>query len=140
MWKFRLWSVLLTEEPFKGNRSHTAHLCCLKPDFFAIKRAISLHYISRGPSAVHCQLIIILTVYKMRYKGIKSVVCNSNPIHFFLSNSENISSRSACCPFCVCAENKFGVHTQPWLCKWETNRVCQTEPHNSCSCIGQHRV
>ncbi len=34
---------------------------------------------------------------------LKGVVCKSNPIHF-LSNSANISSRSAGCPFCVCAE------------------------------------
>ncbi len=66
----------------------------------------------------------------------KSVVCYSIPFHF-LSNSVNISSPSASCPFCVCTEKKSGVHTQPWLCKWETNRVARTEPHNSCSCTGQ---
>ncbi len=36
---------------------------------------------------------------------LKGVVYNSNPIHF-LSSSENISSRSASFPFCVCAEKK----------------------------------
>ncbi len=29
----------------------------------------------------------------------------------------------------VCAlRKKSGVHMQPWLCKWETNRVARTEP------------
>ncbi len=40
-----------------------------------------------------------------------------------MSNSANISSQSASFPFCVCAEKKVSVHTQPWLCKWESNRV-----------------
>ncbi len=56
---------------------------------------------------------------------IKGVACDSKPMHF-LSNSVNISSRSASFPFCVCAEKKSG--TQPWLCKGETNRVTRAEP------------
>lgn len=35
-------------------------------------------------------------------------------IQYFLSNSANISSWSACCPLCVCV---CAVHTQHWLCK-----------------------
>ncbi len=54
------------------------------------------------------------------------VVYNSYPIHFS-SNSVNISSWSASCPFCVCTE-KSAVHTQPWLCKRETNRAAWTKP------------
>ncbi len=61
------------------------------------------------------------------YQFIKGVVCNSNSVHF-VSNSENISSWAASCPFCVCTEKKSGVHTQSWLCKWKINRVTQTEP------------
>ncbi len=45
---------------------------------------------------------------------LKVVVSDSNPKHF-LSNSVNISWRSASCPFCVCAEKQSGVHTQPVL-------------------------
>ncbi len=76
-------------------------------------------------------------------------VYDSNPIHF-LSNSDTISSLSASFLFCVCTEKKSSVHKQPWLCKWETNRVARVEPptqdvkyalavlhtsvcHNSCS-------
>ncbi len=57
---------------------------------------------------------------------IKGVIYDSDPIHF-LSNSENISSRSTSFPFCVCAEKKAGVHIQPWLCKRETDRVARVE-------------
>ncbi len=63
----------------------------------------------------------------MRYGYKLKVVCNSNAINV-LSNSANISSWSISCPFCVCTEKKSSVHAKPWLCKWETNRVTQTEP------------
>ncbi len=43
--------------------------------------------------------------------AIKGVVCDSNPKHF-LSNSANISSRSASCLLCACAEKESGVYTQ----------------------------
>ena len=29
---------------------------------------------------------------------------------------------------CLCSKNS-GVHTQPWLCQWETNIMAQTEPY-----------
>lgn len=37
------------------------------------------------------------------------------------------------CPFCVLNPNpkKSGVHTLPWLCEWEMNKVVWTEPHNT---------
>ncbi len=57
---------------------------------------------------------------------LKRVVYNCNPIHF-LSNSENTSSQSTLCSVCV-LKKKSGVHTQPWLCKQETNRVAWVEP------------
>ncbi len=63
-------------------------------------------------------------------KLLKGVVCNSNSIHF-LSNSANISSRSASGPFCVCSEKKSNVHTQPWFCKWETDGWSHNSLDNS---------
>ncbi len=45
----------------------------------------------------------------------------------FPSNSTNTSSRSARCLFCVCAEKKSSVHTQPSLFKRETNKKVWTE-------------
>ncbi len=73
--------------------------------------------------------------------NLKSVVYDSILKHF-LSNSENISSRSTSFPFCVCAVKKqSGVHAKPWLCKKETNRVSRVEPptqdvkHRRFSCV-----
>src|SRR4029434_6442457 len=65
-------------------------------------------------------------------------ISGSNAVQH-LSNSASILSRSPSCLSCVCAENKSSVHTQPWLCKWETNKVALTEPPNTisnrgCSC------
>ena len=44
----------------------------------------------------------------------------------FLSDSVNWSTQSSSCPFSVLVWNS-GVHTQSWLCKWETNVVAWTE-------------
>ncbi len=58
---------------------------------------------------------------------IKGVVYNSNPTHFFVKFSKYLLMVRL--PSVLCALKKIvGVHTQPWLCKWETNRVAQTEP------------
>ncbi len=53
------------------------------------------------------------------FKWVKGEVYNSNPI-YFLSNSENMN-------LCV-LKKQSGIHTQPWLCKWETNRVDWVTP------------
>ncbi len=52
----------------------------------------------------------------------------AHAVRYTFSNSVNIPSRFASFPFCVSAEKKSGVHTQPWLRKWETNRAARTEP------------
>ena len=51
-------------------------------------------------------------VWSCLVPSLKGRVSDPNPIHF-LSNSFNVSSRSASGPFCVCAENKSGDYTQP---------------------------
>lgn len=58
-------------------------------------------------------------------------VSDCNPIHY-LSNSANVSSRSANALFCVCAlKKKSGVCAQPWLCNCETNKVAETESRST---------
>lgn len=51
----------------------------------------------------------------------------------FFSKSVTIFSRSTSCPFCLCAEQKEKKSTQPWFCKWETNKVTWTVPRNTSS-------
>ncbi len=53
---------------------------------------------------------VLLMVTSLFINIVKGVVCSTHPIHF-LSNSANVSSRSASCPFCACAEKKNLVFT-----------------------------
>ncbi len=58
---------------------------------------------------------------------LKSVAYDCNPIHFCQIQRVSLQGLLAFCSVCV-LKKKSGVHTQPCLCKRETNRVTQVEP------------
>ncbi len=62
---------------------------------------------------------------------VKGAVCSSNPIHF-LSNSANVSSQSASCPFCVCAEKKSSSDQATQLVLVLVFICVETQPLNIC--------
>ncbi len=58
-------------------------------------------------------LFLYFICYCLNYLKVQSAILIQ---YTFLSNSVNISSWSASCPFCVCAEKKSGVHRRTGFC------------------------